>query len=209
MLLNFYHVLSLCDKTGRSDKTRRSTIAYIIRPSLFLAAYSTVFWCPHLRVCHSLLSLSIHLSRLVGKPTICIGENKDADQRLCFRYSDSTIPPRFNSKISSFQPAAVTVQAGLCPTSLETTMLVFPRGGSFITKLSLFSTVIWFWFGVAQLLIFYSSPYQKFSCVCCVLMYKIRILSLACRSAFAIDYTSIQCKPILKKDMINQWIVLS
>ena len=36
-----------------------------------------------------------HLSRLMGKPTICIGENKDADQlrgnreadqRLCFRY---------------------------------------------------------------------------------------------------------------------------
>ena len=37
----------------------------------------------------------------MGKPTICIGENKDADQlssnreadqRLCFCYSDSTIP---------------------------------------------------------------------------------------------------------------------
>ena len=37
----------------------------------------------------------------MGKPTICIGENKDADQlrgnreadqRLCFHYSDSTIP---------------------------------------------------------------------------------------------------------------------
>ena len=37
----------------------------------------------------------------MGKPTICIGENKDADQlrgnreadqRLCFRYSDSTLP---------------------------------------------------------------------------------------------------------------------
>ena len=37
----------------------------------------------------------------MGKPTICIGENKDADQlcgngeadqRLCFRYSDNTIP---------------------------------------------------------------------------------------------------------------------
>ena len=37
----------------------------------------------------------------MGKPTICIGENKDADQlrgnreadqRLCFRYTDSTIP---------------------------------------------------------------------------------------------------------------------
>ena len=51
------------------------------------------------------------MSRLMGKPTICIGENKDADQlrgnreadqRLCFRYSDSTIPPLLNSKISSF-----------------------------------------------------------------------------------------------------------
>ena len=46
------------------------------------------------------------------KPTIYIGENKgadqlrgnrEADQRLCFRYSDdSTIPPLLNSKISSF-----------------------------------------------------------------------------------------------------------
>ena len=52
-----------------------------------------------------------HMSRLVGKPTICIGENKDADQlrgnreadqRLCFRYSDSTIPLLLKSKISSF-----------------------------------------------------------------------------------------------------------
>ena len=51
-----------------------------------------------------------HLSRLMGKPTICIGENKgadqlrgnrEADQRLCFRYSDSTIPLLLNSKISS------------------------------------------------------------------------------------------------------------
>ena len=45
----------------------------------------------------------------MGKPTSCIGENKDADQlrgnrkadqRLCFRYSDSTIPPLLSSKIS-------------------------------------------------------------------------------------------------------------
>ena len=52
-----------------------------------------------------------HMSRLVGKPTICIGENKDADQlrgnreadqRLCFRYSDSTIPLPLKSEISSF-----------------------------------------------------------------------------------------------------------
>ena len=52
-----------------------------------------------------------NMSHLIGKPTICIGENKDADQlrgnreadqRLCFRYTDSTIPLLLNSKISSF-----------------------------------------------------------------------------------------------------------
>ena len=43
----------------------------------------------------------------MGKPTICIGENKDADQlrgnreadqRLCFRYTDCTIPLLSKSK---------------------------------------------------------------------------------------------------------------
>ena len=34
----------------------------------------------------------IYLSRLMRKPTICICENKDVDQRLCFRYTDSTLP---------------------------------------------------------------------------------------------------------------------
>ena len=52
-----------------------------------------------------------NMSRLVRKPTIRIGENKDADQlrgnreadqRLCFRYSDSTIPLLLKSEISSF-----------------------------------------------------------------------------------------------------------
>ena len=54
---------------------------------------------------------AFYMSRLIGKPTICIGENKDADQlrgnreadqRLCFRYSDSTIPLLLKSDISSF-----------------------------------------------------------------------------------------------------------
>ena len=76
----------------------------------------------------------------MGKPIICICKNKgadqlrgnrEADQRICFRYSDSTIPPLLNSTISSFQPASVAVQAGLCQTCSETTSLVFPRGGSF------------------------------------------------------------------------------
>ena len=60
---------------------------------------------------HVLLSIFSYLSRLMGKPTICICEtkvadqlrgNRETDQRLCFRYSDSTIPPLLNSKISSF-----------------------------------------------------------------------------------------------------------
>ena len=56
-------------------------------------------------------SLLREMSHLVGKPTICIGENKGADQlhgnpeaeqRLCFRYLDSTIPLLLKSEISSF-----------------------------------------------------------------------------------------------------------
>ena len=59
----------------------------------------------------------------MGKQTNCIGENKDADQlrgnreadqRLCFRYTDSTIPLLLKSEISSFESASVTVQPGLC-----------------------------------------------------------------------------------------------
>ena len=36
--------------------------------------------------------------------------NREADQRLCFRYSDSTIPLLLNFEISSFYPAYLTVQ---------------------------------------------------------------------------------------------------
>ena len=75
----------------------------------------------------------------MGKPTICIGENKgadqlrgnrEADQRLCFRYTDSTISLLSKSEISSLQSSSVLVQPGLCRTCSETTLLVFPRGGS-------------------------------------------------------------------------------
>ena len=49
-------------------------------------------------------------SRIVRKPDFCLCENKgadqlrsncEADQRLCFRYSDSTIPLLLIAKISS------------------------------------------------------------------------------------------------------------
>ena len=53
----------------------------------------------------------VSMSLCMRKPTICIGENKDADQlrgdreadqRLCFRYKDSTLPLLLKSEISSF-----------------------------------------------------------------------------------------------------------
>ena len=59
----------------------------------------------------------------MGKPTICIGENKDADQLrgnrqadqcLCFRCSDSTVPLLLKTEILSIWPASVTVQLDLC-----------------------------------------------------------------------------------------------
>ena len=52
-----------------------------------------------------------HMSRIMRKPEFCICENKDADQlhgnpeadqRLCFRNIDSTIPLLPKSEISSF-----------------------------------------------------------------------------------------------------------
>ena len=38
--------------------------------------------------------------------------NREADQRLCFRYTDSTIPLLFKSEISSPSPSSVAVQPG-------------------------------------------------------------------------------------------------
>ena len=57
------------------------------------------------------------------KPAFCICENKDADQlrgnrkadqRLCFRYTHSTIPLFPKSEISSLYPSSVGLQPGLC-----------------------------------------------------------------------------------------------
>ena len=86
--------------------------------------------------------LTTHLSRVVRKPTFCICENKDADQlrgnreadqRLCFRYIDSTIPLLSKSEISSLYTSSAVVRPSLCRTRSETRTLVFSRRGSFIT----------------------------------------------------------------------------
>ena len=79
------------------------------------------------------------------KPAFCICENKDADQlrgnreadqRLCFRYTDSTIPLLPKSDISSLYPSSVTVQPGLCQTWSET-----PKTGFLRTRLKLAASV--------------------------------------------------------------------
>ena len=69
------------------------------------------------------------MSRIVRKRDYCLCENRgadqlrgnrEADQRLCFRYTDSTIPLLSKSKISSLQSSSVLVQLGLCQTWSET-----------------------------------------------------------------------------------------
>ena len=76
----------------------------------------------------------------MGKRAFCICENKDADQlrgnreadqRLCFRNTDSTIPLFPKSEISSLRPSSVAVQPGLCRTWSET-----PKTGFLTTRLT-------------------------------------------------------------------------
>ena len=52
---------------------------------------------------HSFETALGEISLVVRKQVFCICENKDAeaDQRLCFRYTDSTIPLLPQSEISS------------------------------------------------------------------------------------------------------------
>ena len=88
---------------------------------------------------HAHTTVLKHMSLVMRKPDFCICENKDADQlrgnreadqRLCFRYSDSTIPLLPNCEISSLQPSSVAVQPGLCRTRSET-----PKTGFLRTRL--------------------------------------------------------------------------
>ena len=84
--------------------------------------------------------MPIYMSRVVGKPAFCICENKDADQlrgnreadqRLCFRYIDSTIPLLSKSEISSLYSSSMAVQPGLCQTWSQTRRPFFSERGSY------------------------------------------------------------------------------
>ena len=75
---------------------------------------------------HPCYPTSHYLSLVMRKPAFCICENKaadqlcgnyrTADQRLFFRYIDSTIPLLPKSGISSLKPLSVIAQPGLCGT---------------------------------------------------------------------------------------------
>ena len=80
-----------------------------------------------------------HMSLVMRKPDFCICENKDADQlcgkreadqRLCFHYTNSTIPLFSKSEILSLKPSSVAVQPGLYRTWVET-----PKTGFLTTSL--------------------------------------------------------------------------
>ena len=81
------------------------------------------------------------MSLVMRKPAFCIYKNKDADQlrgnheadqRLCFRYTDSTVPLLPKWEISSLPSSSVTVQPSLCRTWSET-----PKNGFLTTRLIL------------------------------------------------------------------------
>ena len=57
--------------------------------------------------------------------------NREADQRLCFRYTDTTIPPLPKSEFSNLYPSSVAVQPGLFRIRSEIRTLVFSRRSSY------------------------------------------------------------------------------
>ena len=68
--------------------------------------------------------LHYQMSRVTRKPDFCLCENKgadqlrsncEADQRLCFRYTDSTLSLLIKSEISSFYAASGTGHVGMLP----------------------------------------------------------------------------------------------
>ena len=89
-------------------------------------------------LCFTRPRYQVSVYRTIG-PLVCICENKDADQlrgnreadqRLCFRHIDSTIPLLPKSEISSLWPSCVAVQPGLCRTWSK-----IPKTGFLTTRL--------------------------------------------------------------------------
>ena len=101
-----------------------------------------IYCCPCL-YSHALnKELIFKMSHFVRKQDYCLCENKgadqlcsncEADQRLCFRYRNSTISHLLISKISNFLHSSGTVQASLCRTGSE-----FPKTGFLASSRALY-----------------------------------------------------------------------
>ena len=112
---------------------------------LYLSIF--IFKCTSLKVVYRITLIVLVIGKAQFRPAMlscdsscCICENKDADQlcsnceadqRLCFRYTDSTISHLPKYEISSLQPSSVAVQPGLCGTWSETRRAVFSQRGSY------------------------------------------------------------------------------
>ena len=93
-----------------------------------------------LKQCCVPLPMQLYLRHAMRKPALCICKNKgadqlrgnrEADQRLCFRYMGSSIPLLPKSEISSLKPSSMDVQPGSCRIWSETPKTVFSQRGSF------------------------------------------------------------------------------
>ena len=120
----FYHIINLKPKLQKK---------YFLPKICTFGGGDTFILCNRITVVH------VYMSLVMRKPDFSICENKDADQfrgnreadqRLCFRYTDSSIPLLPNCEFSSLQPFSVAVQPGLCRTWSET-----PKTGFLRTRL--------------------------------------------------------------------------
>ena len=95
-----------------NQKFQASSYLVVVQPDLCQILSETpniVKTCPCNVTCNP-LTPHFYMSLVMRKPAFCICENKDAeqlcgnreaDQRLCFRYTDTTIPLLPKSEISS------------------------------------------------------------------------------------------------------------
>ena len=119
------------------------------------------------------------------KLAFCICENKDAgnreaDQRLCFRYIDSTIPLLPKSEISSLYPSYVVLQPGLCRTWSE-----IPKNGFLTTRL------IWYRAYRCFCLSVKSMCFERKTLMKCYTSINTVVYVISCRN-FWLQYRSIQ-----------------
>ena len=98
-------------------------------------------------------NMNVKSLHVVRKSDFCLGENKgadqlrsncEADQRLCFRYTDSTIPLLSKSKISSLSSSSVLVHLGLCWTWPETQIVGFLMHRLIMCHPAILDNYIWF-----------------------------------------------------------------